>query len=129
MACKNYRGDYLGPSQSKLLSPIDEVNELMKELNMIKTREGNQSEKINFDPEGIEKGMAKLVLTIMELLYQLMERQALRRMEGGSLTEEQVEQLGLAFMKIDARIDEIVDLFGLCRDELNLDLGPLGNLI
>lgn len=114
---------------SKVLTPLEEISDLIGELNSLRNSSEIGPDKINFNPEGIEKGMAKLVLTILELLYQLMERQALRRMEGGSLTEDEIEKLGLAFMRIDSRIEELVDLFGLSREDLNLDLGPLGNLM
>ena len=114
---------------NKLLTPLEEISELMGELNSLRSGSEIWPGKINFNPDGIEQGMAKLVLTILELLYQLMERQALRRMEGGSLSEEDIEKLGLAFMRIDSRIEEMVALFGLSREDLNLDLGPLGNLM
>ena len=116
-------------TEEKLITPIEEINELMAELTALRNESGGATERINFDPDGIEKGMAKLVLTILELLYQLMERQALHRMEGGSLTDCEIERLGLAFMKIDSRIEELVKLFDLDREDLNLDLGPLGNLM
>jgi hypothetical protein len=85
--------------------------------------------RINADPEKVEQGLARLVLTLVELLRQLMERQALRRMEGGTLTDEQLEQLGETFMKLNQRMDELKTEFGLEDRDLNLDLGPLGNLL
>jgi hypothetical protein len=87
------------------------------------------SRRINADPEGLEKGLAQLVLTIIELLRQLMERQALRRIDGGSLSEEQVERLGRTFMELDKRMAQLRDEFDLTEEDLNLDLGPLGRLI
>jgi hypothetical protein len=81
------------------------------------------------DPETVERGLAQLVLTLIELLRQLMERQALRRMEQGTLDEEQVERLGQTFMKLAERMDELKEEFGLTDADLNLDLGPLGNLL
>jgi len=86
-------------------------------------------ERINTEPHGVEKGLAKLVLTLVELLRQLMERQAIRRMEGGSLTDEEVERLGRAFMKLQQRMTELKKTFGFEQDELNLHLGPLGKLL
>jgi hypothetical protein len=91
--------------------------------------EGALSRRINADPEGLEKGLAQLVLTIIELLRQLMERQALRRVDGGSLTEEQIERLGRTFMELDRRMAQLRDEFGLTEEDLNLDLGPLGRLL
>ena len=85
--------------------------------------------RVNADPEQVEKGLVQLVLTLVELLRQLMERQALRRMEQGTLTDEQVERLGDTFMKLDRRMEELKDHFGLEDRDLNLDLGPLGNLL
>jgi hypothetical protein len=87
------------------------------------------SRRINTDPEGLERGLAQLVLTIIELLRQLMERQALRRIDGGSLSEEQVERLGRTFMELDKRMEQLRDEFGLTEEDLNLDLGPLGRLL
>jgi Gas vesicle protein K len=87
------------------------------------------SRRINADPEGLERGLAQLVLTIIELLRQLMERQALRRIDGGSLTEEQVERLGRTFMELDKRMEQLREEFGLTEADLNLDLGPLGRLL
>lgn len=87
------------------------------------------SRRINADPEGVERGLAQLVLTIVELLRQLMERQALHRVEGGSLTEAQIERLGSTLMLLAERMDELKTDFGLTDRDLNLDLGPLGRLL
>ena len=87
------------------------------------------SRRINADPESVEQGLAQLVLTIVDLLRELMERQALRRIDAGTLDDEQVEQLGRTFMLLQERMDELVEEFGLTRDDLNLNLGPLGNLM
>jgi Gas vesicle protein K len=85
--------------------------------------------RVNADPESVEKGLAQLVLTIVELLRQLMERQALRRIDGGTLSEEQIERLGTTFMELDRRMAELTEQFGLTEKDLNLDLGPLGRLL
>jgi hypothetical protein len=87
------------------------------------------SRRINADPEDVEKGLAQLVLTIVELLRQLMERQALHRVEGGTLTDAQVESLGRTFMLLEERMEELKQEFGLDDRDLNLNLGPLGNLL
>ncbi len=81
------------------------------------------------DPESVEKGLVTLVLTLVELLRQLMERQALRRVEQGSLTGDQVEKIGSTLMALDTRMAELRDHFGLTVEDLNLDLGPLGPLL
>jgi Gas vesicle protein K len=85
--------------------------------------------RIECSPENIDQGLAKLVLSLIELLHQLLERQAIRRMEGGSLTDQQVEEMGEALMKLEAKINELAGHFGLTPADLNLDLGPLGRLI
>jgi hypothetical protein len=86
-------------------------------------------ERIDADPEQLEKGLAQLVLTIVELLRQLMERQALRRIDDGSLTQEEEERLGRTFLALAQRMEELKEIFGLEDKDLNLDLGPLGNLL
>jgi uncharacterized protein YjiS (DUF1127 family) len=85
--------------------------------------------RIAADPEKVEQGLAQLVLTLIELLRQLMERQALRRMDDGTLTDSQIEELGLTFMRLAERMDELKETFGLRDEDLNLDLGPLGSLV
>jgi hypothetical protein len=85
--------------------------------------------RIDADPERVEKGLAQLVLTLVELLRQLMERQALRRMETGTLTDEEVERLGETFMKLEQRMEELKRHFELEDEDLNLNLGPLGDLL
>jgi hypothetical protein len=87
------------------------------------------SRRVNADPESVERGLAQLVLTIVELLRQLMERQALRRIDAGGLSGEQEERLGKTFMELDRRMAELRDEFGLTEQDLNLDLGPLGRLL
>jgi hypothetical protein len=86
-------------------------------------------QRIDCSPENIEQGLAKLVLSLVELLRQLLERQAIRRMEGGTLTDQQVEQMGEALMKLERKVHELADQFGLTPADLNLDLGPLGSLL
>jgi len=87
------------------------------------------STRVTTDPEKLEKGLAHLVLTIIELLRQLMERQALHRIEGGTLTTEEVERLGQTFMALADRMEELKEAFGLGAEDLNLNLGPLGDLL
>lgn len=87
------------------------------------------STRIATDPEQLERGLAHLVLTIIELLRQLMERQALHRIEGGSLTADEVERLGRTFMALADRMEELKAAFGLEGEELNMNLGPLGDLL
>ncbi|HBA40479.1 MAG TPA: gas vesicle protein K [Deltaproteobacteria bacterium] len=86
-----------------------------------------QAGRLNLEPEKVEQGLARLVLSLIELLRQLMERQAIRRMEGGSLSPDEIERLGTTLMKLEKRMEELKEHFGI--DDLNLDLGPLGKLI
>jgi Gas vesicle protein K/Gas vesicle protein len=78
---------------------------------------------------GLDRGLAQLVLTVVELLRELLERQAVRRAVRGALTDEQAERLGAALLELNLRMDEVVAAFGLERSDLNLDLGPLGHLL
>ena len=87
------------------------------------------SRRINAEPEEVEKGLAQLVLTIVELLRQLMERQALRRVQVGDLSDEETERLGRTLMLLGERMEELKEQFGLEDRDLNLNLGPLGNLM
>jgi uncharacterized protein YjiS (DUF1127 family) len=90
---------------------------------------GALTRRIDADPEQVERGLAQLVLTVVDLLRELIERQALRRMDDGTLTDVEVERLGTAFMKLAERMDELKDEFGLSDEDLKLNLGPLGDLI
>ncbi|OLE30003.1 MAG: gas vesicle protein K [Actinobacteria bacterium 13_1_20CM_3_68_10] len=85
--------------------------------------------RVNADPEQVERGLAQLVLTLVELLRQLMERQALRRMELNTLTDDEIEQMGETFMKLEQRMQELKEHFDFEDRDLNLNLGPLGNLL
>ena len=85
--------------------------------------------RVNADERNVEKGLAQLVLTLIDLLRQLMERQAVRRMEGGTLSEDEVERLGRTFMLLENRMGELKKSFGLEDADLNIDLGPLGKLL
>jgi hypothetical protein len=85
--------------------------------------------RVEADREDVERGLAQLVLTLIELLRQLMERQAIRRVEAGGLSEEQVERLGQALIALEQRMGELKVTFGLADEDLNLDLGPLGKLL
>ncbi|MFJ8629753.1 gas vesicle protein K [Streptomyces sp. NPDC093568] len=90
------------------------------------SRRGN---RLDLDPDTVERDLVKLVLTVVELLRQLMERQALRRFDEGDLSEEQEERIGLTLMLLDDRMTELRERYGLRPEDLNLDLGPLGPLL
>ncbi|MFG2138286.1 gas vesicle protein K [Streptomyces sp. NPDC048650] len=87
------------------------------------------AQRINTDPDTVERDLIKLVLTVVELLRQLMERQALHRVDAGDLTEEQEERLGTTLMILHRRMIELCARYDLSLDDLNLDLGPLGTLL
>ncbi|MET7298850.1 gas vesicle protein K [Embleya sp. NPDC005575] len=85
--------------------------------------------RIAADPETVERGLVSLVLTIVELLRQLMEKQALRRIDQGGLTDDQIERMGLTLMALEERMAELREYFDLSPEDLNIDLGPLGPLL
>lgn len=85
--------------------------------------------RMDLEPDTVERDLVKLVLTVVELLRQLMERQALRRFDVGDLTEEQEERVGLTLMLLEERMTELRERYGLRPEDLNLDLGPLGPLL
>jgi hypothetical protein len=91
--------------------------------------EAGLAPRVNADPESVERGLAQLVLTLIELLRQLMERQALRRIEGGTLHDDEIERLGRTFLALSERMDELKREFGFSDEDLNLNLGPLGDLM
>ncbi|MFF7653290.1 gas vesicle protein K [Streptomyces sp. NPDC007983] len=90
---------------------------------------GRPAQRLRTDPDSVERDLAKLVLTVVELLRQLMERQALHRVDKGDLTEEQEERIGMTLMILQRRMEEMCDRHGLRMADLNLDLGPLGTLL
>ena len=104
----------------------DELEILKNELQQVR---GTLPSRIDVDAEGVEQGLAQLVLTLVEFLRQLLERQAVRRMEGGSLTDEEVERVGLALMKLEEKVHQLTTQFGLKPSDLNINLGPLGDLL
>lgn len=87
------------------------------------------SRRMNLDAEKKKNGLAQLVLTVVKLLHELLEKQAIRRIDGGGLTEEDIERLGFTLMRQSEEIARIAREFGLESDDLNLDLGPLGKLL
>ncbi len=89
----------------------------------------SRTPQINLDQDNIKNGLGKLVLTLVKLLHELLERQGIRRIEAGSLTDDQIERLGLTLMKQAQEIDRLRREFGLAEEDLNLDLGPLGQLL
>ena len=112
------------PESGSLTIVLEDPAQMQNSAEKIKS-----AERINIDPKKVEQGLAKLVLTLIELIRKLMEKQAARRVEGGSLTDEQIEKMGETFIKLEKKIQELKEIFGLKDEELNLNLGPLGDLM
>ncbi len=98
---------------------IKEIKKIQKEL----------PKKINANANNVDKGLVKLVLTLVELIRKLMEKQAMKRIENGSLSEEEVERMGETLMKLENKMQELKEVFGLKDEDLNLNLGPFGDLM
>ena len=88
----------------------------------------NAASNIKFNPENVRNGLAQLVLTLVELLRELLERQALRRIDGGSLSDEEIERVGATFVRLAEEIENLKEYFGFTDEDLNIDLGPLGKV-
>jgi gas vesicle protein GvpK len=108
------------------VDPEDELAELRREIERIR---GILPEHVDVDPDGVQQGLAKLVLTLVEFLRQLLERQAIRRMDGGTLTDDEIERVGIALMRLEEKVREIAAAFGIDPDDLNIGLGPVGKLL
>ena len=106
---------------------LHEVESLRAEVERL--RGAASPPRWNADPDDVKRSVARLVLTLVEAIRQLLERQAIRRMEERTLTDEQTEEIGLALMRLEEAIREIGGQFGLTPEDLNLDLGPLGKLV
>ncbi len=117
--CKSQLKMDMKPEKPSVIITVEDPGEV----------KNSNPERINIDPKDVEKGLAKLVLTLVELIRKLLEKQAMRRVEGGSLTEEEVERIGETLMKLENKINELKEIFGLKDEELNLNLGPLGDLM
>jgi uncharacterized protein YjiS (DUF1127 family) len=107
---------------------VEELEALRREVERL-TAAGGGPPRWNPDPEDVQRSVARLVLTLAEFIRSLLERQALRRMEEETLTDEQVEDIGLALMRLEEALHDMARRFGLSPEELNLDLGPLGRLL
>jgi len=114
------------PPADKIFARVGDLDEFLRGLDRVTQV---LPARVNADEKNVEKCLAQLVLTLIDLLRQLMERQAVRRMEGGTLTEEEVERLGRTFMLLEKRMAELKKSFDLEDADLNIDLGPLGKLL
>lgn len=110
----------------QLSGDLAELGDFARELSRL---DDALPRRINADKERVEQGLAKLVLTLIELIRRLLEKQAVRRLEASSLSDEQIERMGETFLKLEQKMAELKIAFGLEGEELNLNLGPLGDLI
>ncbi len=85
-------------------------------------------QRINADPDGAEQGLVRLVLALVDVIRKVLEHQAVRRMDGGRLSDEEIERLGVALMRLNGKMGELKEVFGLTDKDLEIDLGPLGRL-
>ncbi|MBV9073952.1 MAG: gas vesicle protein K [Acidobacteria bacterium] len=116
------------PEKPKNISP-EELEQAVAGLNQeLVSLANGTAQRIDCTPENIEQGLAKLVLSLIELLRKLLERQAIRRMEGGTVDDDKIEEMGLALMRLEQKIRELAEQFNLRPEDLNMDLGPLGTL-
>jgi hypothetical protein len=109
------------------VTEIDELEQLREEIQ--RAAGGASPLRWNADPDDVQRSVAQLVLTLVEFIRRLLERQAIRRMESGTLSDGQTEDVGRALMKLEETIRDIAARFGIPPDELNLDLGPIGKLM
>ena len=115
------------PDESAPIVDVDDLlrDELATQLSAVARA---LPDRINADPERVEQGLARLVLTVIEVVRKVLEHQAVRRMDGGDLSEEEVERLGLTLLKLNDRMEQLKGAFGLTDEDLQIDLGPLGRL-
>ena len=117
----------------RLSGDLRALDDFTRELGGMENRtagaSGTLPRRINADEKNIEKDLAKLVLSVVDLVRQLMERQAVRRVNAGSLSEDEVERMGETFLKLDKRMTELRTAFGLTPDDLELNLGPIRDLL
>ena len=113
-------------SENKILFNTGPLDGLAKEIGKISHEEES---KLKLTPANADSGLAKLVLTLVELIRKLVEKQAMRRVDGGSLTEEEIERLGETLMKLEMKMEELKKHFNLTDRDLNINLGPLGDLM
>lgn len=134
----------LPPIDERVSGDLEALDLFAQELSQLRTSGGDRSRsstheqirgteimpsRIDADPENAEHGLAKLVLTLVDILRQLLEKQAIRRMEAGSLSEVEIERLGETFLRLNQKLDELKAAFGLEDDDLRLNLGPIRDLL
>jgi len=112
-----------------IMNSVVETDSAEEFIEEIEKAQNALPKKIDANPKTVEKGLAKLVLTLIELIRKLLEKQAMRRVEAGSLSDEEIERVGETLMKLENKVNELKQIFGLKDEELNLNLGPLGDLM
>ena len=110
------------------ISEVGQLDDLRRELER-SSRSASSPLRWNADPDDVQRSVAQLVLTLVEFIRKLLERQAIRRMEAGTLTNRQIEDIGRALMKLEETVVDIAAKFGILPEDLNLDLGPVGRLM
>jgi hypothetical protein len=117
------------PASKRRVAAVDvqEIESLRAELDRLGA--SSSPPRWNADPDEVRRSVAKLVLTLVEFIRQILERQAIRRMEAGTLTEAETESVGLALMRLEETVRDLGAQFGLAPDDLKLDLGPIGKLV
>ena len=110
------------------ISEVEKLDDLRRELERA-ARTASSPLRWNADPDDVQRSVAHLVLTLVEFIRKLLERQAIRRMEAGTLTDQQTEDVGRALMKLEETVVDIAATFGILPEDLNLDLGPVGKLM
>jgi hypothetical protein len=113
-------------SENKILFNSGTLEEFSEEIGKLSNTEES---KLKLNPDNAESGLAKLVLTLIELIRKLVEKQAMRRVDGGSLTDDEIEKLGETLMNLEIKMEELKTHFNLTDSDLNLNLGPLGDLM
>jgi hypothetical protein len=113
-------------SEDKILFNSGSLEDLTEEIGMLSSIEDS---KLKLTPDNADSGLAKLVLTLVELIRKLVEKQAMRRVDGGLLSEDEIERLGETLMKLEMKMEELKTFFNLTDRDLNINLGPLGDLM
>jgi len=113
-------------SGNKILFSTGSLDELSEKIENITT---NESSRLKLTPDNADSGLAKLVLTLVDLIRKLIEKQAMRRVDGGLLSEAEIERLGETLMKLEIKMEELKKHFNLTDRDLNINLGPLGDLM
>ncbi len=120
--------------RERLSGDISDIEAFARELAQLRSGRNGTSASvfpghIDANPQTAEQGLAKLVLALIDILRRLMEKQAIRRMEGGTLTDEEIERMGETFLKLEQKMEELKAVFGLRDEDLDLDLGPIKDLL